>query len=45
MKTKEDFWSDVQNIANTPSLNETQRRNLLFGLDLLWKSGYYNKEH
>lgn len=44
MKSKEDFWSEVREIANTRSLNETERRNMLYGLDLLWKSGYYNKE-
>ena len=43
-KTKEDFWSEVREISNTRSLNETERRNLLYGLDLLWKSGYYNNE-
>lgn len=44
MKTKEEFWNEVKEIANTTSLNETQRKNLLFGLDLLWRSGYYSKE-
>lgn len=44
MKTKEDFWSEVREIANTRTVNETERRNLLKGLELLWKSGYYNKE-
>lgn len=43
MKTKEDFWSEVREIANSRAVNETERRNLLYGLDLLWKSGYYNK--
>lgn len=44
MKTKEDFWNEVREIANTTTLNETQRRNLLYGLELLWQSGYYKKE-
>lgn len=44
MKTKEDFWKDVKEVANTTSLNETERRNLLYGLDLLWQSGYYGSK-
>lgn len=44
MKTKEEFWKDVKEVANTRTLNETERRNLLYGLDLLWQSGYYSSE-
>lgn len=44
MKSKEDFWSEVREMANTRSLNETERRNMLMALDLLWKSGYYSRE-
>lgn len=43
MKSKEEFWSEVREMANTRSLNETERRNMLYALDLLWQSGYYNK--
>lgn len=44
MKSKEDFWSDVREISNTRTLNETERRNMLKGLELLWISGYYSRE-
>lgn len=44
MKTRQEFWEKVTEISNTKYLNETERRNLLYGLDLLFKSGYYNKE-
>lgn len=44
MKSKEDFWSEVREISNTRTVNETERRNLLKGLELLWKSGYYSRE-
>ena len=44
MKSKQDFWKDVKEIANTNTLNETERRNMLKALELLWQSGYYKKE-
>lgn len=43
-KTISDFWQIVIETTNTRSLNETERRNTLKGLELLWKSGYYGSE-
>lgn len=42
MKTREEFWQDVKEMANTTTLNETERRNMLKALELLYNSGYYN---
>lgn len=44
-KAISDFWEIVIETTNTRSLNETERRNTLKGLELLWKSGYYSNEN
>lgn len=44
MKTREEFWQDVKEMANTTTLNETERRNMLKALELLYVSGYYSDE-
>lgn len=44
LRTKSDFWSDVIIIREATFLNETERKNELKALELLWNSGYYDNE-
>lgn len=44
LKSKSDFWADVMIIRDSAGFNETERRNELKALELLYNSGYYGDE-
>lgn len=39
-----DFWADVIQVRDSVMYNETERRNELKALELLYDSGYYKHE-
>lgn len=44
LKTRSDFWADVITVRESMGFNETERKNELKALELLWNSGYYDNE-